>query len=128
MILQMNPPISIYRLEQEQKRMLRLIIKIFGVLFMVLALITAVLDLTRSIANSAITITPLGLQWRDFSVTSLQYFQVGVERHLGFPWLWANVIQEILLAPGWLVFFVLSIMFLWLGRRRKRHWQTRFGK
>ncbi|MDJ0613942.1 MAG: hypothetical protein QNJ29_09700 [Rhizobiaceae bacterium] len=95
---------------------------------MVLALITAVLDLTRSIANSEATVTALGLQWRDFNVASLQYFQVGIERHLGLPWLWENVIQTILLQPSWLVFFVLSIMFLWMGRRQKRHWQTRFGK
>lgn len=108
--------------------MIRIIIKLIGMVFMVLALITAVLDLTRSIANSAITITPLGLEWRNFSVESLQYFQVGIERHLGFPWLWANVVQEILLAPSWIVFFILAIVFIWLGRSRKRHWQERFGK
>lgn len=108
--------------------MLRLIAKLIGMLALIFAVITGVLDLTRSIANSSMTITPLGLEWKDFHIASLQYFQVGTERHLGLPWLWENVFQNILLMPSWLVFFVLALIFLWIGRKRKRHWQKRFGK
>lgn len=108
--------------------MLRLLFKSLGLLALVMAVITAVLDLTRSIANSNLTITALGEEWVNFSIASLQNFQVGVERHLGLPWLWENVIQFILLQPSWLVFSVLALIFLWVGRKRKRHWQERFGR
>lgn len=108
--------------------MLRIIAKLIGFIALALALISAVLDLTRSIANSQLTITAFGQEWSKFHVPSLQYFQVGIERHLGLPWLWENVVQNILLSPSWLVLFILAIIFLWLGRKRKRHWQERFGK
>lgn len=107
--------------------MFRLIFKFVGVIFMVLALITAVLDLTRSIANSAVTITPLGQEWFEFSRDSLSIAQSFTQRYL-HPAIWDPFIQYLLLRPSWLVFFVLSIIFLWMGRRRKRHWQERFGK
>ena len=108
--------------------MLRIIAKIFGTLFLVLAVITAVLDLTRTIANSSLTVTALGLEWREFHVASLQNLQVGIERHLAAPWLWSAVIQNILLLPSWIVFFVLALLFLWLGRTPERRWQKRFGR
>jgi len=107
--------------------MIRLLVKFFGVIFMVLALITAILDLTRSIANSAITITPLGQEWFNFSRDSLSIAQSFIQRYL-HPAIWDPFIQFLLLRPSWLVLFGFSIIFLWMGRRRKRHWQTRFGK
>lgn len=94
---------------------------------MALAVITAVLDITRSIANSALSIKPLGQQWFEFDVSSLNNFQVGIERKLGLPWVWENIIQNILLAPSWAVLGVLSLLFLWLGRRSKSTWRKRFG-
>lgn len=108
--------------------MLRMILNVVGMLSLVMAVITAVLDLTRSIANSAFTTTALGLEWSEFHVASLQYLQVGIERHLGLPWLWSVVFQNILLLPSWIVFFVLALLFLWLGRRPERRWQKRFGR
>lgn len=107
--------------------MFRIIAKLVGLFALAMTVITAILDITRSIANSALTITALGLEWRDFNVASLQNFQVGIERKLGFPWLWENVLQNILLAPSWLVFGVIAIIFLWLGRRKERRWRQRFG-
>lgn len=107
--------------------MLRIIAKLFGLIALAMTVITAVLDLTRSIANSALTITALGEEWFHFHLPSLNGFQVGVQRKLGAPWLWESVIQNILLAPSWLVFGVLAIIFLWLGRRKERRWRQRFG-
>lgn len=107
--------------------MINWLLRFTGMLFLVLAVITAVLDLTRSIANSTITFTPLGLEWSNFNTASLQYFQVGIERHLGLPWLWSNVIQYVLLWPGWSVFVLLAVLFLWLGRRPERRWRKRFN-
>ncbi|MEO0329395.1 MAG: hypothetical protein AAF217_12445 [Pseudomonadota bacterium] len=101
------------------------ILRTIGLLFLVLTVVTIILDLTRSIANSTFTLTPLGLEWRNFDISSLQSFQVGIERHIGIPWLWENVIQTVLLWPSWVVFFGFSVVFLWLGRRPERRWRKR---
>lgn len=108
--------------------MIRFFTNLIGLCFLVLAAITAVLDLTRTIANSTLTLTPLGLEWRNFDVESLQYFQVGVERHLGLPWVWTNIIQTVLLWPSALVFVLFAALFLWLGKRPERRWRKRFGR
>lgn len=107
--------------------MLKFFAKLIGFIALAMTVITAILDLTRSIANSAMTITPLGLEWFNFHLPSLNGFQVGIERKLGAPWLWENVIQNILLAPSWVVFGALAIIFLWMGRRKERRWRQRFG-
>ena len=107
--------------------MFRTLARFIGLLFLVLAVITAVLDMTRTIANSALTTTALGLEWFEFHSASLNNFQVGIERHLGAPWLW-SVIQNILLLPSWGVFFVLALLFFLLGRKPVRRWQKRFGR
>lgn len=108
--------------------MLRLVLNTIGLFLLALALITAILDLTRSVANSQVIFTALGLEWRNFHVESLQYVQVGLERHLGLAWLWSNVVQNILLLPSWVVFTVLALLFLWFGYKPERNWQKRFGR
>lgn len=80
--------------------MLKIIAKLTGLIALTMTVITAVLDLTRSIANSALTITALGEEWFNFHLPSLNGLQVGVQRKLDAPWLWESVIQNILLAPS----------------------------
>lgn len=106
---------------------MKIIARILGLFALALTVITAVLDITRTIANSKLTMTPLGLEWFNFHVSSLNNFQVGIERKFGLPWVWENIIQNILLAPSWIVFGILTILFLWLSRRNKRTWRERFG-
>ena len=108
--------------------MLRLIVNTLGLFLLALALITAVLDLTRSVANSQIVFTALGLEWRNFHVESLQYVQVGLERHLGLSWLWTNVVLRLLLFPSWAVFTALAMLMFWFGYKPDRNWQKRFGR
>jgi len=107
--------------------MLKIFAKLIGFIALAMTVITAILDLTRSIADSTLKFKVLGEAWSEFHVPSLQYLQVGIERHLGLPWIWENIAQNILLAPSWLVFGVLAIIFLWMGRRKERRWRHRFG-
>lgn len=107
--------------------MLRFTVKFLGVLSMVLTVITAVLDLTRSIANSAITMTALGQNWAEFHRESLLLIEPAVSRYV-HPFLWNPIIQSILQLPGWFVFFILGLMFFWLGRRKQGTWHERFGR
>ena len=107
--------------------MFRSLSTLLGLLALALAVITAVLDLTRSIANSALTITPLGLEWFNFAPASLNLSQAIVQRYV-HEWLWDPVIQSILLMPSWLVFVLLATLFLWLGRGDDKNWKNKFGK
>ena len=107
--------------------MLRFFVKSIGLLALVLAVITAVLDLTRSIANSAFTTTALGENWASFHRESLLLLEPAVSRYL-HPFVWNPIMQGILSLPGWFVFLVLGLIFLWLGRRRQGTWHERFGR
>lgn len=107
--------------------MLRKLSQLLGFASLALAVITAVLDLTRSIADTSIVIVPLGKVWFDFSPSSLNLAQALTQRYIS-PLLWDPVILNILLMPAWLVFLVLSALFLFLGRNRQQNWQRRFGK
>jgi len=107
--------------------MLKFIAKLIGFIALAMTVITAILDLTRSIANSAMTVTPLGVEWSDFHTPSLGAFQVGIQRHLGIPSFWDYIVIPILLTPSWLVFGVIAIIFLWIGRQKNRRWRQRFG-
>jgi len=106
--------------------MFRIFSKTIGFIALALTVITAILDLTRSIANSALTITTLGEQWVSIHLDSLLLLQPAIERHV-HPFLWNPLIQNILLAPSWLVFGTIAILFLWFGRRKERRWRQGFG-
>lgn len=91
-----------------------------------LAVITAVLDVTRTIADSAVVITPLGKEWYQFSPSGLNNAQALVQRHI-HPLLWDPIIINILLLPSWMVFAVFAALLLWCGKVRQKRWQSRFG-
>jgi len=80
--------------------MFKMIINLIAVISLVLGLITAILDLTKTIADSAITMSPLGKVWFDFHNTSLNALQVGIQRKLNVPWLWDSVFVSILQMPA----------------------------
>ena len=106
--------------------MIKAIFRLLGLLILALALITAVLDIARSIADSTMVITPLGKDWFDLSVNSLNQAQAAVQRYL-HPVIWDPIIQTILQLPSWLVFTVLALFFLWIGRKKKSGWQENYG-
>lgn len=106
--------------------MFKLFFKAIAFLFLVLAVITGVLDITRSIADSSLIMTALGQDWFNFSPSSLNLSQALVQRYV-HPSIWDPGIQTILLAPSWLVFGVLAMVFALFGRRKKQKWQDQYG-
>jgi hypothetical protein len=62
---------------------------------------------------------PLGAAIFAIHPPFLNTLQAGVQRNLA-PWLWNDVIQPVLTAPAWVVPLVLGLLFLLLGRRRRR--------
>ncbi len=94
-----------------------------GLLLLAIALITAVIDITKSIGASEIVITQLGATWAMLSITSIQAAQGAIQGHI-HPLLWDPVIQWILWWPTWLVAGILALAFLVLGKRRRK----KFGR
>ncbi|MCP4306867.1 MAG: hypothetical protein GY788_18715 [bacterium] len=87
------------------------------------ALVALVIDGTKTIAASALTVTPLGEAWADVlgpsSVMAAQIFvQRTIETYIGH-WLWDPLIQWILMLPTWLVLGLLGSWLVYAGRKRR---------
>ncbi len=87
------------------------------------ALVALVVDATKTIAASSLTVTALGLAWASINPASLmsvqQFVQRTVEAYVGH-WLWDPVIQWILLLPTWVILGAVGFLLTYLGRRRRR--------
>jgi hypothetical protein len=95
-----------------------LLLRLLGIWLLLIAMVAAVLDATKSLAGGgAWVVTSLGQQWQSLSPDSLAAAKTAVETNVG-PVLWNPFITEILNAPTWGVFGVLGIALYWLGRKR----------
>ena len=106
--------------------MFKFIFRMLALLFLVLAAVTAVLDITRSIADSTFVMTALGQDWFNISPSTLNFSQAMIQRYV-HPAIWDPGVQTILQAPSWLVFGVLALFFGLIGRRKKQKWQDQYG-
>jgi hypothetical protein len=86
------------------------------------ALVALVIDATKTIAGSKLTVTALGEAWYALGAASLmaaqEFVQQTIEPAIG-RWLWDPLMQWVLLMPAWLVLGALGFLFTWLGRRRR---------
>jgi hypothetical protein len=86
------------------------------------ALVALVVDGTKTIAASQLTVTPLGTTWFSISPSSLMaaqaFVQQTVEAYIGH-WLWDPLIQWILMLPSWLVLGLLGGWLVYAGRKRR---------
>lgn len=105
--------------------MLNAIFRMASFLCLAVALVAGVLDVTRSIADKGIVLTPLMADWVHFSPQSLETVRVTLTKV--HPWLWSPGFETIVSAPSWAVFAVLSLIFATAVRRRRRRWQENFG-
>jgi hypothetical protein len=87
------------------------------------ALVALVIDATKTIAASALTVTQLGPTWYGLSPSTLlsaqQFVERRIEAYVG-DWLWDPLIVWVLMLPTWLVFATLGFLLTYLGRRRHR--------
>ena len=96
-----------------------ILLRIFGVWLLLLAMVAAVVDATKSLAGGgAWVVTPMGEQWRTLNADSLAATKTWVETTLG-PFIWDPVMTTILHAPTWVVFGILGVLLYWLGQKRK---------
>jgi hypothetical protein len=98
--------------------MIRFLFRFVGLILLAAAFITLVIDGTKSIAASDVTLTPLGQYWNDIHSTSLQLLQPALERHVA-EWLWDPVMLNIITAPAWLVLGILAALLMLIGRKKR---------
>lgn len=103
--------------------MFQLLFRMLGFFVLALALVLAILDITRSITAEAIIMTSLASSWISINPETLASSRDAVVT-LVHPLLWDPVLTNILALPSWLILWFLSMILLWLGQRR----EARYGR
>jgi hypothetical protein len=96
--------------------MLRFLARVLGLLLVAAGFVGLVIDGTRSIANGAVSFTPLGELAFSLFPQSFPLIEPAVTRHV-HPWLWDPVLLNLFLLPASVVGFALGAALLWLGQK-----------
>jgi len=103
--------------------MLLLLPRFVGLWFVAGALVAATIDAAKSIAASALVLTPFGSALHALAPATLlaaqTFVQQGIEPHIG-SWVWDPLIQSVLLLPTWGILGVIGFALTYVGRRRPR--------
>jgi len=106
------------RHQKEARKLFHFLFRALGMIVLAFAVITAVLDLTRSIAASSLVMTPFWQLWSGVSASSFNNVQAVVEANL-HPVVWDPVMTTLLALPGWALLWLIAMIFLWLGQKRE---------
>jgi len=98
--------------------MIRSLLRLIGVVALAAGFILLMYDGAKSIADSRVYIYKLGQLWTDVHAASLEAAQTRVQGSLP-PAVWEPGITTVLDQPAWLIFGLVGIVFILLGRRRK---------
>jgi len=102
--------------------MIGFVTRFVGLWFVAGALVAIVVDAAKTIAASALTMTPLGDTLFKLAPSALvatqEFVQRKMEPYVG-GWLWDPVIQAILHLPTWAILAFLGFLLTYLGRRRR---------
>jgi hypothetical protein len=98
--------------------MIRFVLRLLALVILAAAFILLIYDGAKSIADSSIHIYKLDQLWNDIHASSLQALQAVTERRLGAR-LWPLIARPVLDQPAWLVFGVIGMILMLLGRRKK---------
>ncbi len=98
---------------------LKFLFRVLGYGCLAVAIIAGISDASSSIAQSRISLAPLGQVWFDLAPDTLNLTQAVVQRYV-HPGLWDPGIQTVLTWPVWVVFSAIGLLLLWLGAKRRR--------
>ena len=98
--------------------MIRFILRLLALIILAAAFILLIYDGAKSIADNSIHIYPLGQFWSDLHATSLQSLQALTERRVSAQ-IWPLIARPVLDQPAWLVFGIIGIILMLLGRKKK---------
>ena len=95
---------------------MRFVLRFLGGIALAIAVLFAVVDATRSVAASALVLTPLVESWASALPDSMAAFEGWVSARLG-PSFWSGLARPLLSLPGWALFGVVGLLLAWLGRK-----------
>lgn len=99
--------------------MLRRLSRVLGVWSLLIAMLTLVVDATKTLGGGgAIIVTPLAAEWQRLFPNSFNAAQQAIDMRFGAGF-WQHSIVPILQGPTWLFFGVLGILLYWLGQKRR---------
>jgi hypothetical protein len=98
--------------------MIRFLVRFFGLLLLALAFIFVIYDGMKSIADGGLFFTRFIQLWGDIHAASLQSLQTAIERSAGAK-VWQLGVIPVLNQPASVVFAVLGVILLVLGRKKK---------
>lgn len=99
--------------------MIRYLLRLLAMIALAVAVILAVVDATRSVAESQLVMTPLAQSWSELSPNSIAAFRAWVEAKL-HPAVWDPVLAAVVALPGFAVFGLIALLLYALGRRPQR--------
>jgi hypothetical protein len=99
--------------------MFRFIFRLAAMVSLSVSVIMAVLDATRSVAASALVMTPLNTSWLAISPDTRSAFESFVRDKIN-ALLWDAAIAWVLNQPGFAVFAVVAFLLYAIGYRRQR--------
>ena len=99
--------------------MFRFIFRLAAMVSLSVSVIMAVLDATRSVAASALVMTPLNTSWLAISPDTRSAFESFVRDKIN-PLAWDGAIAWVLNQPGFAVFAVVAFLLYAIGYRRQR--------
>jgi hypothetical protein len=114
-----------WRCNAGNKLLIRAIFLSLSLVCFAVAIVAAVLDVTRSIADSGLVTTSLAADWNRLSPDSLAGLQDWISGNL-HPFVWDPLAVHLLAAPTWAIFLVLALALAVLARRRRRRFQELF--
>jgi len=100
---------------QGNEPMIRFFFRLFATLVLAGAVIMAVLDATRTVAASALVMTPLGESWSATFPASLASLQAFLEAKVS--WLWDPILTAILKLPGFAVLGAIAFLLYAIGHK-----------
>ncbi|HEY4191427.1 MAG TPA: hypothetical protein VGM46_02170 [Mesorhizobium sp.] len=99
--------------------MFRFVFRLAAMVALSISVIMAVLDTTRTVAASALVLTPLKTSWLAVSPDTLTGFEAFTREKAG-ALLWDGVVLRVLDLPGFAVFAALALLLYAIGYKRER--------
>lgn len=87
--------------------------------FLLVAVIAAVDDVTRSLAAGRPTVTAAAEHWAKLSPATFDNARSGVQRHT-HRLVWDYGVREVLRMPSWALLGIIGLVLAYVGRRRRR--------
>jgi hypothetical protein len=93
--------------------------RFLAAVLLLIAVLAAVYDGTRSLNADTLVVTPLAEHWKALAPTLLENARAGLQRST-HPLVWDMGVARLLALPTWGIFAGLGLILAYAGRRRRR--------